>query len=135
MYSSFLETLEGMSTIRASGWQREATNDNVQRHDGSLPPYHLMFCIQKWLTLVLDLLIADLAVMLITLPVTFRGSTTAAQIGIALHVILAVIAAVLRLVESYTELETALIESAGSEISIFDSFGMVGSLAALSLGV
>lgn len=80
----------------------------MQRLDASLRPYHLMFCIQRWLTLVLDLLIAGLAVMLITLAVTFRGSTTAAQIGIALNVILAASATVLRLVESYTELETAL---------------------------
>lgn len=80
----------------------------MQRLDASLKPYHLMLCIQRWLTLVLDLLIAGLAVMLITLAVTFRGSTTAAQIGIALNVILAASATVLRLVESYTELETAL---------------------------
>ena len=67
-----------------------------------------MLSIQRWLNLALDLLVAALAVMVISLAVGLKGSTTGGQIGIALNVVLGFNAVLLRLVETWTGLETSL---------------------------
>lgn len=67
-----------------------------------------MFCIQRWLNLVLDLLIGGVAILVISLAIMMKGSSTGAQIGIALNVVLAANTTVLRLVESWTQMETSL---------------------------
>jgi ATP-binding cassette, subfamily C (CFTR/MRP), member 1 len=69
LYSHFLESLSGLATIRAFGW---GENFQVQNHaflDISQKPYYLLFCIQRWLALILDLLVMVLAVILMILVV------------------------------------------------------------------
>lgn len=39
--ASFLETLEGVATIRAFGWQRQFIKDNAKRLDMSIRPWYL----------------------------------------------------------------------------------------------
>jgi ATP-binding cassette subfamily C (CFTR/MRP) protein 1 len=108
VYSHFLETLEGVATIRAFGWQREASAENISKLGKSLIPFYALFCIQRWLNLVLDLIVAGLAIAVLLLAVSFRGTTSGGQIGIALNVVLSFNSVLLRLAESYTQLETAL---------------------------
>lgn len=43
LYSNFLETLDGLATIRAFGWQRYATAVNNERLDVSQRPYYLLY--------------------------------------------------------------------------------------------
>lgn len=125
VYSNFLETvrtpirkvflvtndymkLEGLVTIRAFCWQSASVATNIKHLDVSQKPYYLMLCIQRWLNLVLDLLVAGLAVTIMSLAIFFKGSTTGGQIGIALNVVLVFNAALLRLVETWTHMETSL---------------------------
>jgi len=68
----------------------------------------LLLCLQRWLNVVLDLLIACLAVGLIWLAVALRGTTSGAEIGIALNVIILVNATLLNLVSHWTNMEIAL---------------------------
>lgn len=111
--------LEGLTTIRAFGWQDAAIHNNIRQLDVSQTPFYLMFCIQRWLNLVLDLLVAGLAMVTITLAVTLRGTTTGAQIGIALNIILVINVTVLRIVEAWTQFETSL--GAIARIKSFES--------------
>jgi len=106
--ASFLETLEGVATIRAFGWQRSFVNDNVKKLDLSVRPSYLMMCIQRWLNVVLDLTVLGLAMLVISLAVGLKGTTTGGQIGIALNVILQANMLLLRLVEAWTAMETSL---------------------------
>lgn len=78
-----------------------------------------MLSIQRWLNLALDLLVATLAVMVISLAVGLRGSTTGGQIGIALNVVLGFNSVLLRLVETWTGLETSL--GAVARLKTFES--------------
>ncbi|GAB7352459.1 hypothetical protein MBLNU459_g2868t1 [Dothideomycetes sp. NU459] len=78
VYSHFLETLEGLSTIRAYGWETQFKQINLRRLDHSQKPYYLMFCIQRWLGLVLDLVVAAMAVIVVSLAMTLKGTTTVA---------------------------------------------------------
>lgn len=85
LYSHFLETLEGLSTIRAYGWETQFQNINLKRLDDSQKPYYLMFCIQRWLGLVLDLVVAAMAVIVVSLAMTLKGTTTVGLLGVSLN--------------------------------------------------
>jgi ATP-binding cassette, subfamily C (CFTR/MRP), member 1 len=106
--ASFLEMLEGVATIRAFGWQQPFICDNVRKLDLSMRPGYLLTCIQRWLDVVLDLIVPGLAIVIISLAVALKGTTTGGQIGIALNVVLQVNQYLLRLVASWTSLETSL---------------------------
>ncbi|KAK6064862.1 hypothetical protein SCUP234_12830 [Seiridium cupressi] len=106
--SNFLETLEGISHIRAFGWNPRSVDQNVKSLDISQRPYYMMLTIQQWLTLVLDMLIAGLAVLVVGLAVAFKTSTTGGQIGIALNIILTISTTLTRFLQSWAQLETSL---------------------------
>lgn len=106
--SNFLETLEGISHIRAFGWQPQSINQNIKHLDISQGPKYIMHAIQQWLTLVLELLVAGLAVMVVGLAVAFRSSTTGGRIGVGLNVILTIASTLVRLMEAWALLETSL---------------------------
>ena len=108
VYSHFLETLEGVATIRAFGWQVQANQTYIKRLDTSQRPYYLLFCIQRWLNLVLDLMIAALAIIVVALAVQLRSSTSAGLIGIALNNVLTFNQGLSNLVNYWTQLETSL---------------------------
>ncbi len=81
---------------------------NIHCLDKSQRPFYLLLCLQRWLTIVLDLLVAAIAVGMITLAVILRGTTTGEQVGVALVMILNVNATLLSLVNSWTDLEISL---------------------------
>ncbi|KAL1844640.1 hypothetical protein VTK73DRAFT_2124 [Phialemonium thermophilum] len=88
LYSHFLESLSGLSIIRAFGWEKENVEKNVRLLDFSQRPYYLLFCVQRWLNLVLDLIVAAEAVLVVGLALGLRGSTTAGLLGVSLNNIL-----------------------------------------------
>lgn len=88
LFSHFLETLEGLPTIRAFGWESMFASDNSVRLDDSQKPYYLLFCIQRWLELVLDLMIAAMAVIVVALAVNLRSSTSPGLLGISMNNVL-----------------------------------------------
>ncbi|KAI3399955.1 hypothetical protein diail_5111 [Diaporthe ilicicola] len=108
VFSSFLETVQGASTIRAFKWEREIAQQNIATLDGSQRPFYLLLCLQRWLNIVLNLLIAAIAVGTIWLAAFYRSSTTGGQIGMALNVIIVANTTLLALVESWTNLEISL---------------------------
>ncbi|KAK0618103.1 P-loop containing nucleoside triphosphate hydrolase protein [Bombardia bombarda] len=108
VYSSLLETARGIETIRAFGWQSNVVAENVDRLDLSQRPFYLLLCLQRWLNIVLDFLIAAVAVGTITLCVVLKGTTTGGQVGVALSMVLAANTTLLRLVGSWTNLEISL---------------------------
>lgn len=105
---SFLETLQGVATIRAFGWQPHFISDNVKKLDLSLRPDYMLMCIQRWLDMALDLMVPGLAITIIGLAAVLKGNIAAGQIGIALNVVLQTNQYLLRLVEAWTKLETSL---------------------------
>ena len=84
LYSQFSETLNGLITLRAFGWQRALEKQHHQLLDRSQQPYYLLYAVQRWLTLVLDMFVAGVAFMLIILVVELRGTLSSGFIGVAL---------------------------------------------------
>ena len=76
--------------------------------DKSQQPAYLLFCLQCWLSIVLDVMVAAMATGLIFLALLLKGTTTAGQIGMALNIVLVANTTLLRLVTSWTNLEISL---------------------------
>ncbi|KAB8228239.1 uncharacterized protein BDW43DRAFT_316092 [Aspergillus alliaceus] len=71
-------------------------------------PYYLLACIQRWLNVVLDLLIATLAVILIALATSLRSSANPGRLGVSLTTIMVFNQTLQELFDSWIGLETSL---------------------------
>jgi ATP-binding cassette subfamily C (CFTR/MRP) protein 1 len=90
------------------GWESGIIDQNIKNLDMSQGPNYIMHCIQQWLSLVLEMLVAALAVLVVSLAIAFKASMTGGQIGMALNVILVISSTLVRLLESWTQLETSI---------------------------
>lgn len=84
LFSHFLETINGLATIRAFGWTQPYTDKVLTRIDDAQKPSYLLNCIQRWLTLVLDMVVACLTIILVIFAVTLREKINPSLLGIAL---------------------------------------------------
>ncbi|PVH80975.1 putative multidrug resistance protein [Cadophora sp. DSE1049] len=108
LFTHFMETLDGLATIRAFGWETKAKQAFDRHLDHSQRPYYMLLCIQRWLNLVLDLLVTALAVIVIALAVNLKSTTAAGLLGLSLNNILGFNKSLSTLVTSWTSLETSL---------------------------
>lgn len=74
-FSHFLATSSGLGTIRAFGWVRANRELNYRLLDSVQQPAYLLAMIQRWLSLVLDLLVASLGMTVVVLAVTLRADS------------------------------------------------------------
>ncbi|GAB7353817.1 hypothetical protein MBLNU459_g4192t2 [Dothideomycetes sp. NU459] len=102
------ETLAGITTIRAFGWQDQSHQKCLKLLNRSQQPFYLMLCIQRWLNLVLDLIIAAMAIVVVALAAMLRGNSSAGSIGVSLLNILSFNAYLSVLITAWTALETSL---------------------------
>jgi ATP-binding cassette, subfamily C (CFTR/MRP), member 1 len=117
LYSQFTEILAGLATVRAFGWQSALERKNRELLDRSQRPFYLLFAVQRWLTLVLDLVVAAIAVLLIVLVVKLRGTLSAGFVGIALLNVIMFSQSIKMFVTFWTLLETHI--GAIARIKIF----------------
>jgi ABC-type multidrug transport system fused ATPase/permease subunit len=103
-----IEKIGGITTIRAFAWESKVEHANIRSLDTSQQAAYTLFCLQQWLGLVLDLMIAGIATGVIFLAILVRGTTTAGQIGLALNIVLMANTSLLGLVTSWTNMEISL---------------------------
>jgi ABC-type multidrug transport system fused ATPase/permease subunit len=108
LFTHFLETLSGVVTIRAYGWNDEYTGRNIDRINTALKPFYALLSVQRWLGLVLDLVVAGIAVVLAIICVEARGQVDKGLIGLALVNIVGFSAALKQLITFWTQLETSI---------------------------
>ncbi|KAI1809574.1 putative ABC transporter [Poronia punctata] len=108
IFTSFLDSIEGLETIRSFTWTRQTILSNIHRVETAQKPEYLLLSLQRWLNLVLDLLAAAIATSVVALAVMFRDSVDGGQVGIALNIMLVANTTLLKLVESYTTLENSI---------------------------
>jgi len=106
LYTHFDEMLSGLASIRAFGWQRFLQDKAKELLDRSQRPFYLLFAVQRWLTLVLDLVVAAIATLLIILVVALRGKLSAGYVGVALLNVILFSQSVKLLISFWTQLET-----------------------------
>ncbi|KAJ5950082.1 hypothetical protein N7454_001666 [Penicillium verhagenii] len=108
LFSHFLETLTGLSSIRAYGWTEEYRRLSRVALENSQRPFYILFCIQRWLNLLLDLIVAAIAVMVIAIALSLRGNSSFGLLGIALFNIVNFSSTLQSLISSWTGLETSI---------------------------
>lgn len=108
LYTHFIESLSGLVTIRAFGWSEEFIQQNLVLLDASQKPYYLLFCIQRWLSLVLDLMVSVLAVILMVIVVKLRASIGPGYVGLALLNVMGFSESLAWAIRQWTGLETSI---------------------------
>ena len=109
LYTSFIETLEGITTIRAGKFEAQCAAENERRINLSQPSYFLQYAVNRALTQVLDLMTMLMATCLALLAVATRHSTSAGLIGLAFIQVLTLQLNLSHLIMSFTKLETAMV--------------------------
>lgn len=107
LYSHFIESLSGLVTIRAFGWASNFQELNLTLLDVSQKPYYLLLCIQRWLSLILDLIVAGLAVILMVLVVKLRTDISPGYVGLALLNVMNFNELLAQIIKNWTMLETS----------------------------
>lgn len=102
----FLDTIKGITTIRAFRWDPLDTQRNNTLLDTSQRPAYLLAMIQQWLTTTLQLIVMGMAVFLTGLATQLRVG--AGLTGASLVTLLTFSESISNLIRSYTMLETSL---------------------------
>lgn len=108
VYTQFLETLSGLPTVRAFGWSAAALGLNHELVDRSQQPFYLLLMVQQWLTLVLNLVTAALAVLIVGLAVRLRGSVSVGLTAVSLIQLITLAENLKILIQFWTSLETSI---------------------------
>ncbi|OBR10917.1 ABC transporter [Colletotrichum higginsianum IMI 349063] len=108
LYTHFSESVAGGATIRAFGWQARYQERNYHRIDSSQKPSYVQSCIQAWLTFVLNLVVAVLAVVLVGVVVTWHDKFSAGSVGVSLVMVIGFSEVLARLIQSWTKLESSV---------------------------
>ncbi|KIX08887.1 uncharacterized protein Z518_03544 [Rhinocladiella mackenziei CBS 650.93] len=83
LLAHFSTTILGRTTIRSFGWDENYTGETAGLLDLSLRAHYLLLCVQQWLRLVLDMIVAVLALALSSLSVYLSTSANANFLGVA----------------------------------------------------
>ncbi|KAL7950242.1 P-loop containing nucleoside triphosphate hydrolase protein [Trichoderma barbatum] len=108
VYTQFMETLSGICTIRAFGWQKQAILKNHQLVDQSQKPFYLLIMVQRWLVLVLDLTTTALALLIVGFSVKLRGSVSVGLTGVSLVQLISMSETLNMLIQFWTSIETSI---------------------------
>ncbi|KAM0352097.1 hypothetical protein ACHAP4_009109 [Fusarium culmorum] len=108
LYTQFTEITAGLSTVRTFGWSKELLDESFILLNTSQKPFYLMFCIQRWLELVLDLFVAGMAMLLVTIALRIPGTTSEGAIGLSMVNLLGFNLTLTTVIDQWTSLETSL---------------------------
>jgi ATP-binding cassette, subfamily C (CFTR/MRP), member 1 len=108
LFTHFIQSLSGLVTIRAFGWSAPYQDKTLQLLDTAQRPYYLLLCIQRWLVLVLNLVIAGMAILLMGLAVALRDKVSPGLLGVALVMMMSMGSTLGNFVQFWTLVETSL---------------------------
>ncbi|KAM3509320.1 hypothetical protein MY10362_000655 [Beauveria mimosiformis] len=98
----------GPSTLRAHGWQPHLRRSFMKSLDLSQEPIYLLFCVQRWLQLVLNFVVMGLVVLVAGVAVALRTKVSAGAVGVAFLNATTLGETLTQFVLAYTSLETSL---------------------------
>lgn len=110
LVSHLAECFEGRVTIRAMAWGGAVTEKNMGVLNVSQKPYYLLYCLQRWLSLVLDLITTGLATLMVGIAVSQRtkGDVDVGYLGVGLVSVMGFGQTLNQLITHWTNLETSL---------------------------
>jgi ATP-binding cassette, subfamily C (CFTR/MRP), member 1 len=105
LFTHFLETLAGLVTIRSFGWSKEFITRNKEFLNLAQRPFYSLLGAQRWLSLVLDLLVSGIAITLATIAIQIN-TLDVGLTGLALVSIVGFSSGLKQLITHWTVLET-----------------------------
>ncbi|OAA63457.1 ABC transporter, transmembrane domain, type 1 [Niveomyces insectorum RCEF 264] len=107
LFTQFLDLLQGLSTVRAFAWGPRFVERYLDLLDASQKPFYLLYCIQRWLGLVLDLLTAVLVTVMMALAVKLRAQLSPSYVALAFVQIMSFGQSLARVIQDWTQFETS----------------------------
>ena len=108
LFTLFTEASEGVQHIRSFGWQQHFRRELYAKLDRSQKPTYLLYCIQRWLTLSLDITSAVTSVILVSVTTSLPSQTTSAAVGLAMLGLMGFSETANVFIQSWTSVETGL---------------------------
>jgi ATP-binding cassette subfamily C (CFTR/MRP) protein 1 len=108
LFTHFLEIIQGVSTIRAFGWQPQFQERGQHLLNESQRPVYALYSIQQWLTIVLDLLIGAVAVTVVATTTLLRDQFTGGSVGVALNLVLTFSQSLNSMIKFWTQMEISI---------------------------
>ncbi|KAJ5634865.1 multidrug resistance-associated protein [Penicillium herquei] len=108
LFTHFLETIQGAATIRAFGWQPQNQDRGKSLLNDSQRPVYALYCVQQWLSLVLDLTIAAVAVTVVATTTALRDQFSAGSIGVALNMVFTFSQSLNYMIQYWTQTEISI---------------------------
>ncbi|KAF1980408.1 P-loop containing nucleoside triphosphate hydrolase protein, partial [Bimuria novae-zelandiae CBS 107.79] len=148
LFTVFQEAVDGLDTIVSTGWGNQWREKLFTILDASQRPYYLLFCIQRWLIIVLGFVVAAMATILVTFAMQIQGLSSAGAIGVGLIALLNFNDRLNLLIVEWTTLETSLgaiarlkafsqntaVEEDGSGENVGDEWPRAGSVEFKDVG-
>lgn len=107
LFTQFLDLVRGLSSVRAFAWETSFLEQYLDLLDASQRPYYLLFCIQRWLGVVLDLMVAVLVAIIMILVVKLRSQLSPQFVALALLNIMSFSQSLAHVIQDWTQLETS----------------------------
>lgn len=108
LYTHFLETVQGVSAIQAYRWESAFQSQSQNLLNRSQNSVYMLYRIQQWLTLVLDLVVGAIAVILVAMITSLKGRFDPSSIGVALNLLLSFNQSLTQLIKMWTMMETSI---------------------------
>ncbi|GJN79607.1 hypothetical protein PLIIFM63780_003124 [Purpureocillium lilacinum] len=118
LHTKFGETCSGLVTIRANGWVEDMRLKFREKLDRSQEPFYLLYMVQRWLQLVLGLVVAGLAITTAGVAVSLRDKVVAGAVGVAFLNVTTLGSSLTNFIIAWTSLETSL--GATARIALFE---------------
>ncbi|KAJ5928177.1 ATP-binding cassette transporter [Penicillium verhagenii] len=108
LYSHFAESVQGISTIRAFNFESDFKQKMYHLLNRSQRPFYMLYCIQQWLTLVMNLTVGAIALIIVSMATSLRSQYTGVTIGIALNLVLSLNDSLSNTLQCWVSLETCI---------------------------
>ena len=108
LFSHFLKTLSELAAIRPYNAQQDYKRRFLERLDYSEKHFYLLYCVQRWLNLVIDSVVAGIAIVFIAIAVETKGHIAPGLIRTALVSIINSSVSTKALLENWTNLEMCI---------------------------
>jgi ABC-type multidrug transport system fused ATPase/permease subunit len=106
--TQFLELLSGIVTVRAFQWENYHLKSFLHTLKKAQRPFYLLYCVQRWLNMVLDLIVGGMAILLVTVAVKTKMTVDPAMTGLALTNLVGFSQMLKQLITNWTLLETSM---------------------------
>jgi ATP-binding cassette subfamily C (CFTR/MRP) protein 1 len=106
--TQFLEMLSGLITVRAFQWEYQNLSRFVNMLAKAQRPFYLMYCIQRWLNMILDLIVGGMAILLVTVAIQTKHTVDPGMTGLALTNLVGFSQMLKQLITNWTLLETSM---------------------------